>query len=66
MDPSVETEWSDSYLVMERMIRAGDVTAAELRDLLSTLESQGLISAFEHLVLLQLAGADEQAVPPPA
>ncbi|HSL30336.1 MAG TPA: hypothetical protein VK900_14140 [Anaerolineales bacterium] len=51
----MDTEYSDSYLVVERMIREGDVTALELGDLLATLESQRLISAQEHGALIELA-----------
>ncbi len=51
----MDTEWSDSYLVVKRMIGEGDVSALELADLLIALESQGLISAGEHVALLKLA-----------
>ena len=51
----MDMEWSDSYLVVERMIQEGNVTALELADLLIALESQGLISAAEHAGLLELA-----------
>ena len=53
----MDTKWSDSYLVVERMIRESNVTALELRDLLITLESQGLITASEHAALLEQAVA---------
>ncbi len=51
----MDTERSDSYLVVERMIREGNVTSFELADLLTTLENQGLITASEHSALLELA-----------
>lgn len=51
----MDTERSDSYLVVERMIREGTVTSFELADLLTTLENQGLITAPEHGALLELA-----------
>ena len=51
----MDTEWSDSYLVVERMIHEGNVTSLELAVLLTTLENQGLITAPEHGALLELA-----------
>ncbi|HSL44639.1 MAG TPA: hypothetical protein VK897_14480 [Anaerolineales bacterium] len=48
-------ETSDSYVVVEKMIRLGEVTIAELEDLLDTLERQELISAEEHGALLEMA-----------
>lgn len=51
----MDTDASDSCLVVERMIHDGNVTALELADLLATLENQGLISAQEHATLLELA-----------
>lgn len=48
-------EPSDSYLVVERMIRRGEITIEELQDLLATLESQELITVDQHIALLELA-----------
>jgi hypothetical protein len=48
-------EDSDSYLVVERMIRAGDIPLSELERLLDSLEEQRLITADEHESLLELA-----------
>jgi hypothetical protein len=48
-------ETSDSYVVVEKMIRLGEITTAELRDLLDTLEREQLISAEEHATLLEMA-----------
>lgn len=62
----MDTEWSDSYLVMECMIREGNITAFELGDLLITLESQGLITAPEHAALLELAADAKLEDTPPA
>ena len=63
----MDTNASDSYLVVERMLREGSVTALELQDLLVTLESQQLISAPEHAALLELAaGVEVQDAPPAA
>jgi len=46
---------SDSYLVVERMIRQGEVEGSELEHLLSALEEQEQITIEEHKALLQLA-----------
>ena len=46
---------SDSYLVVERMLRQGTLKGSELEDLLITLESQGMITPAEHQALLDLA-----------
>ena len=48
-------ETSDYYLVLEKMIRKGDVISSDLERLLDTLEEQEHISAEEHQSLLQLA-----------
>jgi hypothetical protein len=48
-------ESSDSYLVVERMIRAGDIPLSELERLLDSLEEQQLITIAEHESLLELA-----------
>lgn len=51
----MDVDTSDSYLVLERMIREREVTIAELQELLFTLEGQEMISLEEHKALLQLA-----------
>lgn len=48
-------EDSDSYLVMERMIRQREIELSELGNLLLTLEQQGQITPEEHQTLLALA-----------
>lgn len=48
-------ETSDSYIVLERMIRQGEITISELEPLLDYLEAQGQISGEEHESLLRLA-----------
>ena len=48
-------ETSDSYLVVEKMIRGGEIAIEELQDLLLALEGQELISVEEHVALLNLA-----------
>jgi hypothetical protein len=48
-------ETSDHYIVVERMIRLGEVLMSELEHLLDSLEEQGLISTSEHQTLLALA-----------
>jgi hypothetical protein len=47
-------EDSDSYVVVARMIRAGDIPLAELERLLDSLEEQKLITVVEHESLLEL------------
>ena len=42
-------------LVIEKMIRLGEVSMSELQHLLASLEEQGRISAAEHQALLELA-----------
>ena len=46
---------SDSYLVVERMIRTSEVMLSELERLLVALEAQELITEAEHEALLDLA-----------
>lgn len=46
---------SDSYLVVERMIRQGEVSGSELECLLDVLEGQDQITTEEHKALLELA-----------
>lgn len=46
---------SDSYLVVERMIHAGEVELSELDRLLNALEDQRQITPSEHESLLALA-----------
>jgi hypothetical protein len=46
---------SDSFLVVERMIRLGEIVLSELGRLLDTLEEQQLITPTEHEDLLELA-----------
>lgn len=48
-------ETSDHYLVVERMIRLGEVLTSELEHLLDSLEEQDLITPAEHRKLLELA-----------
>ena len=48
-------ETTDSYLVVEKMIRQREITLSELQELLPTLESQGQISGEEREALLELA-----------
>jgi hypothetical protein len=46
---------SDSYIVVEKMIRLGEIVMSELVSLLDTLQEQGLITPKEHKALLELA-----------
>ena len=48
-------ETSDHYIVIERMIRLGEVLMSELEHLLDALEAQELITSSEHETLLDLA-----------
>ena len=48
-------EASDSYLVMERMIRAGEIPLSKLESVLDSLQQQELITAAERESLLELA-----------
>ena len=48
-------ETSDSYIVVEKMIRLGEVLGSELERVLNSLEEQGLITESEHRTLLELA-----------
>jgi hypothetical protein len=48
-------EHSPSFLVVERMIRQGEITLSELEPLLDSLEAQGQISSDEHQSLLRMA-----------
>lgn len=48
-------EASDSYVVVERMIRAGEISLSEVETLLESLKEQGLISDVENEMLLELA-----------
>lgn len=45
---------SDHYIVVERMIRLGEVLMSELEHLLNSLEEQALITSAEHAKLLEL------------
>ena len=56
-------ETSDSYLVLERMIRAGEILPSELEHLLSSLAGQELITPAEHTALLELAQKISKAHP---
>ena len=58
-------EASDSYLVVERMIRAGDIPLSELERLLESLEEQQLITTDQHEILLELAWEVQTAHPSP-
>ena len=48
-------DYSDSYLVVERMIRQGEVSGSELEHLLAALEEQDQITLEEQNALLELA-----------
>ena len=48
-------ETSDHYIVMERMIRLGEVLMSELEHVLDALEKQELITPSEYQTLLELA-----------
>ena len=48
-------ETSDSYIVLERMIRQCEIAISELEPLLDSLEEQAQISSDEHASLLELA-----------
>lgn len=47
-------ETSDHYLVVERMIRQGEVSKSELKHLLKSLEEQERITPAEHRALLEI------------
>jgi hypothetical protein len=58
-------EGSDSYLVVEKMIRQDEIMLSELEHLLEVLEGQGQITSEEHQTLLELAQAtDADQIPP--
>jgi transposase len=57
---------SDSYLVVERMIRQGEVSGSELERLLVVLEQQDQITLEEHKALLELAEGLSTADTPPS
>ena len=59
-------ETSDSYLVVENMIRRGEIVIEDLQDLLATLQGQELITVEEHLALLELAAKMNMDSPSPA
>lgn len=46
---------SDSYIVVEKMLRLGELMFTELEHLLDVLEGQELITPSEHKALLELA-----------
>jgi len=46
---------SDSYIVVEKMLRLGELMFTELEHLLDVLEGQELITSSEHKALLELA-----------
>jgi hypothetical protein len=48
-------ETSDHYIVVERMIRLGEVSISELGHLLDSLQDQERISTAEHQALVELA-----------
>lgn len=58
-------EASDSYVVVARMIRAGDIPLAELERLLDSLEEQQLITTAEHESLLELGWSIQTDHPSP-
>lgn len=47
--------FSDSYIVVEKMIRLGELVFSELEHLLDVLDGQELITQAEHQALLELA-----------
>lgn len=47
--------FSDSYIVVEKMIHLGELMNSELEHLLDVLERQELITPAEHKALLELA-----------
>ena len=47
--------YSDSYLVVEKMIHQGELVFSELERLLDVLEGQEHITPSEHRALLELA-----------
>jgi hypothetical protein len=47
--------FSDSYLVVEKMIHQGEIGMSELERLLDSLEEQQLITPAEHETLLELS-----------
>jgi hypothetical protein len=54
-------ETSDHYIVVERMIRLGEVLTSELEHLLNSLEEQELITPAEHQTLIELADRLEES-----
>jgi hypothetical protein len=58
-------EASDSYLVMERMIRAGEIPLSKLESVLDSLQQQELITAAERESLLELAWLVQTEQPSP-
>lgn len=56
--------FSDSYLVVEKMIHLGEIVFAELEHLLEVLEGQELITPVEHRGLLELARKTKLDQPP--
>ena len=58
-------EGSDSFLVVEKMIRQDEIGLSELESLLEVLEGQEQITAEERQTLLELARASEiNHIPP--
>ena len=58
-------EGSDSFLVVEKMIRQDEIGLSELESLLEVLEGQEQITAEERQTLLELARASEiDHIPP--
>jgi hypothetical protein len=47
--------FSDSYIVVEKMILLGELVFSELEHLLDVLDGQELITPAEHQALLELA-----------
>ena len=47
--------FSDSYIVVEKMIRLGELVFSDLEHLLDVLDGQELITPAEHQALLELA-----------
>jgi len=52
---AIPDSYSDSYMVVEKMIHLGELVFTELEHLLDVLEGQELITASEHVGLLDLA-----------
>ncbi len=56
--------YSDSYIVVEKMIHLSELVFSELEHLLDVLEGQELITPSEHVALLELAKKLDVDKPP--